>query len=473
MMRGRGIIGALALFASVGSAAASYEALPERARRGKLGAALRKAAPTAGAPVTGQFWLDVPLDYNSDASGTFRIRWYINNATFNASDPAAPIFLAMGGESSTTGTGCSQAAISYGALCAGVEHRFYGESVPEGSVNTSNLKAGLYTEYNLADTAAIVEELWSRYGKRPVVATGGSYSGATCAWFRQAYPDHAAGCVSSSGVVDARWDFPEFDEHVAGAIDCADALRNATAAMERKFQAGEGDEVLLAFNASNLIGATLRDDFWYAVADGAAMLDQYGHKATLCAGVDIGGDASDDARIAALVALYNEQYGEGFVADCFYSSDCLRNITGTEAPSLLGSAANSRSWRYQKCGELGYLQRAPADPLRARQLTLGALERQCDYIFGPGTVAAGRARNRDHNARFGGLEPRSGAFPDASNILYLDFSDDPWAEVSVKNATDPTLPYCLTTCDGCGHCGTPSDECAAAETAFLRTVLGK
>jgi len=68
----------------------------------------------------------------------------------------------MGGESSTTGTGCSQAAISYGALCAGVEHRFYGESVPEGSVNNSNLKAGLYTEYNLADTAAVVEELWSR-----------------------------------------------------------------------------------------------------------------------------------------------------------------------------------------------------------------------------------------------------------------------------------------------------------------------
>jgi len=82
-----------------------------------------------------------------------------------------------------------------------------------------------------------------RYGKRPVVATGGSYSGATCAWFRQAYPDHAAGCISSSGVVDARWDFPEFDEHVAGAIDCTDALRNTTDAMERKFQAGEGDEV--------------------------------------------------------------------------------------------------------------------------------------------------------------------------------------------------------------------------------------
>jgi len=68
----------LALAACVGAAAASYESLPERARRGALGAALRKAAPKASAPVTGQFWLDVPLDYDSDASGTFRIRWYIN-----------------------------------------------------------------------------------------------------------------------------------------------------------------------------------------------------------------------------------------------------------------------------------------------------------------------------------------------------------------------------------------------------------
>jgi len=45
--------------------------------------------------------------------------------------------------------------------------------------------------------------------------------------------------------------------------------------MERAFAAGEGDGVKAAFNASNLIGTRLGDDdFWYAVADGVAMLDQ-------------------------------------------------------------------------------------------------------------------------------------------------------------------------------------------------------
>ena len=75
-------------------------------------------------------------------------------------------------------------------------------------------------------------------------------------------------------------------------------------------------------------------------------------------------------------------------------------------------------------------------------------------MFGAGTAAHGAERNAGFDARFGGAELRSGAFPDKSEILYLDCCDDPWAEASVKRTTDPAVPYCLTTCDGCGHCGT-------------------
>ena len=307
------------------------------------------------------------------------------------------------------------------------------------------------------------------------MANGGSYSGATCAWFRQAYPNHTVGCVSSSGVVDSRWNYPEFDEHIAGAVaepdaSCPAAVRNTTAALERAM-ARDPAALMARFNASNLIGTTLgQDDFWYAVADGAAMCDQYGNKAELCNALDVGAAATDASRIDALVELLNTHYGPDFAADCYYDSNCLRN-TSTSAPSQLGGS-NSRAWRYQKCSELGYLQRAPdSGSLRSTALTIDALERQCDYVFGPGTAAAGRLRNEAHNARFGGLDPRSGDFPDTSNILYLDFSDDPWAEVSVNRTTRPSLPFCLTTCDGCGHCGTPSDACAAAEDEFVRGLL--
>ena len=54
-----------------------------------------------------------------------------------------------------------------------------------------------------------------------------------------------------------------------------------------------------------------------------------------------------------------------------------------------------------------------------------------------------------------------------SSIFYLDFSDDPWAEASVRRALGPGLPFCMTTCDGCGHCG------AGARAARPRATYGE
>ena len=64
-----------------------------------------------------------------------------------------------------------------------------------------------------------------------------------------------------------------------------------------------------------------------------------------------------------------------------------------------------------------------------------------------------------------------------SNIFYLDFSDDPWAEASVKKAGGEALPFCFTKCDGCGHCGAgvPASkrECFDKSYAFVDGVLEK
>ena len=63
--------------------------------------------------------------------------------------------------------------------------------------------------------------------KRPWIAAGGSYSGALSAWFRQSYPNLVLGALSSSGVVDALLDYPEFDEVIAAAVGprCGSTLR--------------------------------------------------------------------------------------------------------------------------------------------------------------------------------------------------------------------------------------------------------
>jgi len=44
------------------------------------------------------------------------------------------------------------------------------------------------------------------------VTIGGSYPGAMSSWFRNKYPHIALGALASSAVVDAVYDFYQFDE---------------------------------------------------------------------------------------------------------------------------------------------------------------------------------------------------------------------------------------------------------------------
>jgi len=79
------------------------------------------------------------------------------------------------------------------------------------------------------------------------------------------------------------------------------------------------------------------------------------------------------------------------------------------------------------------------------------------------------------DAKFGGAVP---AFEGelASNIIFLDYSDDPWLEASPMKE-NPGMPYCRTTCDGCGHCGAgaPSSKrqhCQDVATQSVAAWLG-
>ena len=109
-----------------------------------------------------------------------------------------------------------------------VEHRFYGKSNPG---RDAEMIKYLSVEQNLADTAEIVGIVQkSLGGSRPVMNFGGSYSGATAAWFRDAYPNVTFAGFSSSGVVRALVNFTGFDETVATALgsSCSSNLKRLT-----------------------------------------------------------------------------------------------------------------------------------------------------------------------------------------------------------------------------------------------------
>ena len=175
-----------------------------------------------------------------------------------------------------------------------------------------------------------------------------------------------------SGVVNAIWEFTAFDQQVAKAIDiprpgCADKLRAVTRAFEAQFAAGpDGASVAKKImNAANLDGTTLGDaDFWYMIADGAAMADQYGGKARLCAALTTpyddaaraGASAPTGQAIMTNFANFTQEFwGQTFPSSCFYDSECLKNLTRTDM---------ARSWRWQKCTELAFLQNGYPGSLR-------------------------------------------------------------------------------------------------------------
>ena len=411
----------------------------------------------------------------SGADTTLDVRYWLVEDHFNASDATAPIFLGLGGEGAVDGAQvqCPGLASVHGALCVMTEHRFYGESWPANR-SLDAFKTGLSVEQSLADTSAILDAVQAAYsspaGPRPVIAFGGSYSGALCAWLRQAYPDQAAGCVAQSAVVQAIYDFPAMDTRAKTALsspdggECLASLQATFAALGETRTAPQFTALTRRFNASKIATTPLgRLDFAFNTADAALMLVQYGQKDALCEHMQqLAPNATDDERIDQLASLIATYYGDHFLGACEHDSRCLKAHLGSDNLKLDASTTGV-SWWWQTCSQLGYLQRAPkksydADPfekpMRSADITLPALVSQCDYLFGRGTGATGLRANGVFNGRFGGARPRSGAFPNSSRIFFMNWSDDPWQEASATphtlSAEDEAnqLQYCMTTCDG-------------------------
>ena len=351
------------------------------------------------------------------------------------------LFVYIGGEGTVTGppSGYLQdLAPSYNALLVSLEHRFYGESIPNGSMETANLKY-LTVDQALADLDSFIHFFQKEFktGDAPVFAFGGSYPGALASWYRIAYPETTKGSLSSSGVVNAILNFPEFDEQIrlsAGETCSANILATREAFEELVNDSQEGlARGLELFQCAPDLSL---EDFHYMIADSWSMAVQYGGKADLCSALASIPPGSRPAMYRQAFAAFTlDFWGQDFCS-CFYNTACLAD------PARW--TVNERSWRWQKCHELAYFQVAPENqPLRSPVVTLDYHLSQCEAIFGIENMTPA---TEEINSKFGG------DLPTAQNTFYSDFSDDPWQRASVNQTVTPSQPYYLTVCDGCGHC---------------------
>ena len=249
--------------------------LPHRGREGKAFFQLcgKKDAKASTILSDALYWDHLLDNFDSTVEGntgeTFQSRYYVDSTNYR---PGGPYFLYIGGEGPLSGPAngfIQDLAASHGARIYSLEHRFYGESLPQHSIDIA-----LSVEYlqfhtvdqSLFDLAAFIDFINSSIAPDEGIpewfAVGGSYPGALSSWFRIAYPNHTVASLSSSGVVNALFEFPEFDQQVATSAgeQCANAIRASTTALETAMNSNSTATKAL-FNAAP-DALTWDADFW-------------------------------------------------------------------------------------------------------------------------------------------------------------------------------------------------------------------
>jgi len=155
-------------------------------------------------------WFTVPLDHFNFAhmGEAFQLRYLYNDEFYK---PGGPIFFYTGNEGAIdvfcNNTGFMwDIAPEFNALLVFAEHRYYGESLPYGTMKdsyTNEHLVHLSAEQALADYALLLGSLKSNMSllDTPVISFGGSYGGMLSAWFRFKYPHVVAGSIAASAPI--------------------------------------------------------------------------------------------------------------------------------------------------------------------------------------------------------------------------------------------------------------------------------
>lgn len=509
------------LLATGADAAPLADMLPRRARGGALYKQLlaQKEAelellrqnlnlPAGWAPnATANFKSSVVDNFApAGTSGTFRQKFFFDT-TFcgdKCFDPSTPVVCEVTGEWTNTASASgamAELAQRLGAVGCSVEHRQYGDSLVVPRTDLQGVKKYLTVEQSVADFANFLvyfEQFLANGGNAPPasavasfspgyqaqrkwVIAGGSYAGALVSWITVDHGDLLTATWASSGVVNAIFDFYQFDQTSTEALgpDCAKASHAVVSAFEANW-ASNSAQILSLYNvptAPNGQQYFTQTDMAWAIADSIAMSSQYGYGSMLCsylnstarpypnAPMPPGGNyltGMDALRAHAAFTLAH--YGSNF-AGCYYSSYCLANQATN--PSL----DDGTTWVAQCCNQLAYWQRAPSGfSIRSSLLTTDYFMSQCRAAYGNTTFPDTAAFNK----HYGGARPN---VPATSKVFAYQGSQDPWQPAGVNEDLSENYLQVTAVCGTCSHCRDLHASNATGDdpalTAARQTILNQ
>ncbi len=256
-------------------------------------------------------------------------RYYVDDQYW---DKKGPVFYEIGGEGTLSGPPggfIAQLAQKHNALLIALEHRFYGESIPNGNALTENYKY-LSVEQALADLASFTDFYKTLVPETKAASWfvfGGSYPGALSSWYRASYPEYSVGSLSSSGVVNCIIDYHDFDMSVRAAAgnECGNNIKRIQNAFQRTIE-GSAKGFQYALSLFNCEKDMSHNDFYYMIADSWSMMIQYSAKTSSCAVINLPVDATDDEIMKNFASYSNKFWGSDFCSGGFCKLIVLLSI---------------------------------------------------------------------------------------------------------------------------------------------------
>ncbi|XP_021959364.1 putative serine protease K12H4.7 [Folsomia candida] len=412
---------------------------------------------------------------------TWSQRYWVNSDYWS---PGNPIFIEIAGEwdaeGDINGGYWYNYAYKYKAMLVVLEHRFYGQSFPVNNPAVSDLWL-MTSQLALADAAYFIDTYTQQNNLQGSswVAFGCSYGGNLAAWMKLKYPNHVKTAVSSSGPVEAIYDFPGYIQTVSEVIQqtdsgCYDYLYNTFGCMEA-FVNGSTSSCG-PYKTIQDLKAALKYCYYVDPNGNTLSRQQMFNYLAYPPWADNapGSKASSSCqKLRASNGADGIQFYGNFMQSSGLNGGCSSGTLEDQGAFLQTQEAwqtGAAGWTWQTCNEFGYFM--SSDPVRG---TFGRNTFSGDVYGSTCQRQFGDTYNREYvegqiantNAYYGGKNIQSKC------VIFVHGTWDPWHSQGVTTPTGYNTVVVVPGTEHCADTGNPTNSAMSTAQQTISSQLGQ
>jgi hypothetical protein len=348
--------------------------------------------------------------FDTQLPDTFLQRYFIDDSTVTNSSTNLLLFLGgLGALDTLDSLMLSSFARETSSVLVGLEHRFFGKSVPPSSplnfLSVDQVLSDIDWFLSVNDWTKYVNETHPR-----VAVIGSGYSASLATWFKLRFPHQVVGAWASSAPLKFVTSYPMLDEEVASGLRLHSpmCLNTTSGLLQRVHQLVETRNTSEVRRLKELFHFRADQDdvsFLYVIAQAISSL--FTERGSI-----------SNAAFCNVISLQGTFEALSLAVDTILTR--IGETPQSFDPLLNFSDANHRSKWWLSCSELGWFPTASPDGIRSPWVNISYFDRVCRAKFGISAI-----RFPDHSDRFGG------ANPSVSGVFFTIGASDPYRFLSV------------------------------------------